>query len=182
MPEVLKIMGAALALTSCIFLLSLVPLRRVALGQIENIHGIPYPQDQSNSHLITEPLAHADIYFPSPVLAQELRLEIKYTPTNLSSLAVGVREDSFWLGYGSRQPLPTRNEEFSMAIVKIPLTDKFQEIDRSLDLMFFAESPDGDAPLWQLHDVQIGTSLPTMPSYQQFRNYAGSILKRERAL
>jgi hypothetical protein len=180
--------GCGLAVV--IFAISLVPVGPRKLGAVENIHGIPYPKD-SNAIVITEELAHADIYLMEPVLAKQLELTITYRPVNLTSLAVGVREDSFWLSYGGKQgiyPTPTlispsregeKKEGVITTSLSIPLTDKLQETDHSLDLMFFAESD--DEVRWELHNVNAKVSY-AWPTYQQFRNYVGSIIKRERAL
>ncbi len=197
MMAIIKISGSAILLTGLIFFISLLPLKRPALGPIENIHGIPYPTE-GNSIIVTEELAHADIYLREPVLAKKIILEIDFEPGNLTSLSVGIREDSFWLSYGGKQEIystptlisPSREGEkpegVSTISVTIPLTDKLQEPDRSLDLMFFAEplpaprSPQGEVG-WELHNIQASV-VYAQPAYAQFRNYISSILKRERAL
>lgn len=147
------------------------------LGQVENIQGIPYPA-QNNVLLITEPLAHADIYLKESVLAKELILDIIYRPINLKSLAIGVREDSFWLSYGQRQSLPISDKRQAISLV-IPLTDKLADKDGSIDLMFFAES-EGD-PLWELHDVKAKVQY-AKPTYRHFKNYIRSLVTQEKAL
>lgn len=182
MNEFLKLFGGAGLLTVVLFLLSLVPLKKTALGPIENIHGIPYPAGQNNSVIITEPLAHADVRLGTPVVGKQLELAVTYTPQNISSLSVGVREDSFWLSYGSRQEFYRDSAPgVRQARVMLPLTDKLQEKDQSIDLMFFAEAPEGQPPLWELQSLEVKTMLD-LPSYPELRNYVGSILKRERAL
>lgn len=187
-----KTILSALGLTALIFCLSLLPRGQRELGTIENIHGILYPElveGHTRARLITESLAHADIYLEEPVLAKQLELTLTYRPINLTTLAVGVREDSFWLSYGERQEIYRQVDSpvsvtdgnspgVSTVQLTVPLTDKLQETDRSLDLMFFAE---GDTPLWELHDLKANVTY-ARPTYRQFRNYVGSVLKRERAL
>src|SRR3989344_7113493 len=64
------------------------------IGVIENIHGMPFTPTQSPPYqvgedegvLVTEKLAHADIYLKEPVLAKELTLRITFDPKNLESL------------------------------------------------------------------------------------------------
>ena len=183
MIKVLQIIGSAIILTAVIFLVSLIHLGETTFGPLENTDGIPYPRQAENNDavLVTESLAHTDVFINSPVLAQEIRLQITYEPVNISSLAVGIREDSFWLSYGSRQTLPVKNSSTAMEIIRIPLTDKLQEPNHSLDLMFFAETADGQQPLWALHGIRAGV-IYTQPTYAEFKDYVRSILKRERAL
>lgn len=181
MNAVVKILGSAIIIACLVFLVSLIPIREATLGPIENIHGIPFPKNNGGT-VITEELAHADVYLNEPVLAKNLFLIIDFESGNLTSLSVGVREDSFWLSYGNRQEFySTIHDPQSHNPIIIPLTDKLQETDRSVDLMFFAEAPAGQEPLWELRDIQIETQFSDV-TYPQFRNYIGSILKRERAL
>lgn len=181
MNAIIKIITFVVVLSGLIFVVSLLPIGPRSTGPIENTQGIPYPRLQDKI-IVTEELAHADVYLREPVLGKNLVLEIDFTPVNITSLAVGVREDSFWLSYGSRQEIyPTPTEGVSTVSVEIPLTDKLQEADRSLDLMFFAQAPDGQEPQWELHDLKIRTSYAPI-TYTEFRNYLGSLINRERAL
>ena len=176
MDRPLLAISTGVVLASLIFLASLLPQGTRRLGPIENIRGIPYPRLAKEQILITEHLAHADVYLKEPALAKQLLLEIDYDSGNTTSLFVGVREDSFWQSYGSRVPL---NREESKARIVIPLTDKLQETDRSLDLMFFAEA--NDDPLWEISSLRASVQY-SVPNWPEFKNYVRGILYRERAL
>lgn len=189
MARIPAIISSALLLIAVLFSASLLPIGGRSLRVTENIHGVPFPK-QENIILITEPHAHADVYLQEPVLAKQLELTITYRPVNLTSLAVGIREDSFWLSYGSKQEIfragntsgvATDSSEVKETQITIPLTDKLQETDRSLDLMLFAEGADNADPLWELHDISANITH-AKPTLAQFKDYARSILKRERAL
>lgn len=153
------------------------------LGPLENIHGIPYASDAGRI-IITEKLAHADIFLREPVLMKNLTLTVHYIPRRASRVSVGVRKNSFWLSYTptvfyDRSSDTSSPQDIHEAIVTIPLTDTLQEVDRSLDLMFFAEP--GETPLWDVVDVRADVQ-PAIPTYAQLRNYIKSIIYRERAL
>lgn len=193
---VFTFLGSALTV-GLIFAGSLLRTGEVEIGRVETIHGLPYSHQWGATH-VDEPLAHADIYLNQPVFAQELILSFEFTPVNISSLAVGVRENEFWLSYPRvilyrrpelprpKLPLATtfpkvvdRSAGFGpiRQTVTIPLTDKLQEIDQSLDLMLFAE---GEQPEWELVNIS-ATVKHVRPSYAQFKDYARAILTRERA-
>lgn len=174
----------AFPITIGIYAASLLPAGTRPVSLIENIHGIPYPErriENMSVRVITEDLAHADIALQEPVFGKQLVLTITYRPVNLTSLSVGVREDSFWLSYGSRQPVPAARDSVQTETVTIPLTDKLQERDRSIDVMFFAEAPAGQDPQWQLYAIEARTEYD-WPTSRELRNYLRSIIKRERAL
>jgi hypothetical protein len=161
-------------------------------GPIENIKGIPFPQTH-DATLITEQLAHTDIYLNEPVLARQLKLKATLTPLATSSISVGLRANPFWLSY-TQQPLYTASSDQSVnqpiqAEVTIPLTDKLLDQDSSLDMMFFSNSPNlstidqpyPDETYWLLHDLQINIE-PTVPSRPEIKDFIYSILKREKPL
>lgn len=198
-PDSMKalILGAALA--GIILVVSLLPTGSRRVSPLENISSVLYPElagselvepveGLSNIQVITESIAHADIQLSEPVLAKQLKLTVRYRPVNLKSLAVGVREDSFWLSYSRRQEIFRADNTPGVALaapavqeaqITIPLTDKFQETDRSLDLVFFAESESD--PYWELHGLQARVAY-AWPSWPEFKNYVRSVLSRERAL
>lgn len=184
-PSLLVVIG----LPVCIFIASLMPVGARPVSKLENIHSIPYPVLYEGSstiaQLVTEPLAHADVALHEPVLGKKLRLKIVYDAIHITSLAVGVREDSFWLSYANRQPIcgppPSQSctPNFEPEVVlTLPLTDKLQETDRSIDLMFFAE---GENPQWALHQLKASVEYD-IPPWPQLKNYIRSLVKRERAL
>lgn len=180
---------AAILLAGVLFLISVTFFGSREVGTIENIDGIPFPRTDKGIS-VTEKLAHADIYLREPVFAKSLTLRITAVPHNLTRLAVGVRSDSFWLSY-NRIPLLTDPplQQEAHATLTIPLTDKFQETDRSIDVMFFAEY-EGSTPAvdegvedrthWILKDIS-ATVAPSLPSWAQWKDYARAVLLRERA-
>ena len=168
--------------TLVLYSASLVPAGQREISALETIRSIPYPVVEGRIQ-IDEPLAHADVYLQQPLFAQELIITVSFVPTTINELAVGVRENSFWLSYPkytiySLEKLPTTTYELQTETVTIPLTDKLQEVDQSIDLMFFAE---GEDPAWEL--VSLTTSVQhAVPTWTQFKDYARAIVYRERAL
>lgn len=179
MKKPLLILVAATLLTFSIFGLSTLLKGERSHGVVENISGIPFPETPDHSILITEELAHTDIHLTEPVFAKNLTLQITFKPGNLNNLAVGIREDSFWLSYGSKQQIFSGSDQASTLV--IPLTDKFQDTDRSLDVMFFATAQGNEQPKWELQNLSAKVEY-AHPSWTEFKKYARSILKRERAL
>ncbi len=160
------------------------------IGTIENIHGIPFPEQNESIH-ITETLAHADIFLKEPVFAKALKLTITFTPQSTQSIAVGIRENPFWLSYEKinfyQATQKNSSKQFTKTIT-IPLTDKLQEKDRSIDLMFFAttgnkkydaEKPTTDNTYWMLNDVQVKV-ITVKPTTDQLKDYIKSIINKER--
>lgn len=157
-----------------------------------NIHGMPFPR-VDEVIVVTERLAHADVYLKEPVIGQELHLAITFTPLQLDQLSVGIRENDFWLSYPKHEiyrsnDLQTTNYKLQTRSVSIPLTDKLRDRDGSVDLMFFASYPGApageeagtaDATLWQLHNLEARTS-PALPSLVQTRDFIRSLVTRER--
>ncbi len=175
---------AGVILTGILFAAPLLKAGERAITPLENIHGIPFPA-RDNAQVITEPLAHADIFLVEPTLAKNLALTITFHPGNLDRLGVGIRENDFWLSY-TPTPLnhstsaPPAGGWRTTQTITIPLTDKLQEKDRSLDLMFFAEAKSSEVQ-WELVSLTAATT-PTMPTKAQLADYLRSIIKKERAL
>ena len=164
----------------------------VELGDLENIHGIPYPL-ADGATLVQESLAHADIYLSGPVLAKNLELTITFIPQEIGRLDVGIRDNPFWLGY-PKHTLYERgtspSDQQQTARVTVPLTDAIQESNRSIDMMFFASQQSGaitvdagiqDTTAWQLISVDARTSH-TLPTTAQLKDYIKSIALKERPL
>lgn len=180
-PILLLVVGSV-SLTLGILGTSIIPIGTRELSSLETIRSIPYPA-QDGAIYIDEPLAHVDLYVGQPVLAKKLVLTVQYIPVNVTSLDVGVRDASFWLSY-SKHALYTAEDAASYdpqpitTTVSIPLTDKLQEPDQSVDLMFFAA---GEKPAWKLVSLTAEVHH-TPPSWPQFKDYARAIVYRERAL
>lgn len=166
----------------------------VDIGALENIDGIPFPL-VANQPLVTEKLAHTDLYLKQSRFAQRLTIAITFTPMAITALDVGVRENSFWLGY-NKINICCSSEELahsSTSITKtinIPITDKLADQDGSLDLMFFAANPTSqavedegisDRTSWLLNNLSV-VSHPALPDMASLRDYLRSALTRERAL
>ncbi len=166
----------------------------VAAGSLENIDGIPFPLD-ANRPLVTEKLAHADLYLNHSRFARRLELSITFTPLGLTGLAVGIRDNSFWLSYNkinlccSEAELAQPNIPLTK-LITIPVTDKLADQDGSLDLMFFATYPNSqltedegvyDRTQWLLNNLTI-INRPAWPDLSSLRDFIKSSLLRERAL
>lgn len=159
------------------------------VSALETIQGIPYPNVE-DATTISESLAHADIYLKEPVVFKQLNLHVRFHPGNAQKLSVGVRENDFWLSYSKVTLWETGDAlEWQEKTISIPLTDKFQETDRSLDLMFFAET---DTPValdagvnhnatWEISEIQTKTEY-VWPTTAQLKDYVRSVVKKERAL
>jgi hypothetical protein len=178
----------ALLITTAIFVFSLPP-KTVEIGSIENTQGIPYPIKEESTH-IYEPLAHADIYLNQPVLAKKLLATITFVPINTTSLSIGIRENPFWLSYSWENlyngPASLRPVTKTIAL---PLTDKLQEKDASLDLMFLAKNTDTADPestvsstiQWELRSLTVQSAWDK-PTGGELKDWLRSIIRRERAL
>jgi len=168
---------------------------RPRIGPITNIHGIPFPVGEGPAFIITEKLAHADIYLKRPPLAQQLILTITFTPHATALLEVGIRENPFWLSYPKYVLYEKKSNASAVSspmtrMVSIPLTDKIVDQGRSVDLMFFASSPDSkdtedegtlDTTYWQLHDLTTQVEF-YQPNQAELKDYLKSILTREKPL
>ena len=161
-----------------------------SLGAIESIDGIAYPVIDGET-MVLEKLAHADVYLTESVFAKQLTLSITFDPGNLTSLAVGVRENSFWLSYpkvalwneGEAPGVQTRT-------VYIPITDAMQDANQSIDVMFFAQTDTSttdvdegvaDTVAWKLLSLEARVD-PVYPTLPEVKNFARSFLSRERPL
>ena len=165
----------------------------VDIGQIENIDGIEFPVPDKT--VITEKLAHADIYLERSPFARALNVTTTFKPLDSASLFVGIRENDFWLSYPTYQLCCTKdqhaNGDSTMSkTITIPITDKILDANGSLDLMFFATNVSstnkedeglGDKTMWVLEDIKV-TSVPFKPTYTEVKDYIKSRLTRERPL
>ena len=183
---ILSYLTLPLILTTLIYLTSLLPTTNqpLELGPFETIHGIPYFSPD-----ITEELTHADVYLNQPAFGQKVSLTITYQPININRLAIGLRENDFWLSYTWHDlPIQTQSGNNSITTtLTLPITDTFQDTDQSLDLMFYATSDkvtelthSNQTPHWRLLNMQVKKSWD-IPTWPQTKQYIRSILKRERA-
>lgn len=188
---IIFISAGAIIVTGALFGISLTVTGNRDISALENIDGIPFPRPD-NAVLITEKLAHADIYLQEPVLAKNLRLTITFNPKHTKELAVGVRANSFWLSYPKVNiyNMATDRPGVQSRELLLPISTAIQDTDRSIDIMFFATTAvstasedEGvfDAVDWELHNLTAKTEL-TWPSAVEVKNYLGSIIHRERPL
>lgn len=182
---------AAAAITA----VALASQARPRIGPLANIHGIPFPVGEGLALVITEKLAHADIYLKQPTLARQLILTITFTPHVTALLEVGIRENPFWLSYPKYVLYEKKSDTSAVSspitkTVSIPLTDKIVDQGRSVDLMFFASSPGSkatenegalDTTYWQLHDIAAQVEF-YQPSQAELKDYLKSVLTREKPL
>lgn len=175
-----------------IFFASLLNFGERTVSPLTNIQGIPYPS-ANNKTQIYEALAHVDIALIEPVLGKQAQITVTFIPHDTKQLSLGIRRNGFWLSYQLESLYDvTQNLDRSGPItaqLTIPLTDKFQDQDHSLDLMFFAadERPVDPTTLlaspayWELQDIEVEV-LADRPGFLELLNYASSIVLRERAL
>lgn len=173
------------------YLIALLPVGQREVATLTNAQGMPFAQTEAG-YQISQALAHFDVYLREPVLLKELQLSFEYLPLESTSLAVGVRENDFWLSYtptifyGAGQ---VSRSEFQSASVTIPLTDKLQATDRSIDVMFFANEQreesllhePGDSTLWYIRDVHAEVHY-AWPTKSAFKDYVRAVIARERPL
>ena len=150
------------------------------LGALESIQGIPFPKLE-DSTIILEEMAHVDLFLRENVFAKKVTLTISFDPEDSTTLDVGVRENEFWLSY-----IPYRlyekgvdPEGVQTKEIEIPLTSALQDVNRSVDLMFFS-SGKADTK-WRIHAFR-ATVEPIMPTIKETKNYIKSIIVRERPL
>ncbi len=164
----------------------------IKVGSLENIKGIPFAA-HNNSVLITEELAHTDIYLNKSIFAKQAKIKITFTPLKTSSISVGIRENPFWLSY-TQYPLYNSSANNSQndkirAEATIPLTDKLTDKDGFLDMMIFSNSPNlsiagqphPDFTYWLLHDLEINVE-PVVPSRLEAKDFILSIFKNEKPI
>lgn len=193
------IIVAFLIAAAAITAVALTSQARPRIGPVANIHGLPFPVGEGSAFVITEKLAHADIYLQKQPLARQLILTITFTPHATILLEVGIRENSFWLSYPKyvlyekKSDAPVASAPITKT-VSIPLTDKIVDRDGSVDLMFFAEpvnqSPAAkatedagvlDTTYWQLQELTAQTKF-SWPNRNELKDYLKSILTREKPL
>lgn len=156
------------------------------IAAMENIHGIPLAC-LNNSQIITEKLAHADIYLNNSPLAKKVTLTITFTPRNTDLIQVGIRENAFWLSYERHELYRSVGEETTVTkTITIPLTDKIIDSNGSIDLMFFTSTNwateyegTSDITYWELNNIDAEVSL-ARPTKAEFKNYLRSKLTREK--
>lgn len=163
------------------------------VSTIENIYGIPFPSKR-NAVIITEKLAHADIYLTNSPLAGKLTLTVTFIPHDTDIIKVGIRENSFWLSYPKHilyqaEQNPKPNEAHTGPITRtitIPLTDKIIDHNGSVDLMFFTSTDwateyegTADNTYWELNKIDAKMSL-TRPAFTELKNYLRSKITREK--
>lgn len=195
-PVVMAVLGGSL-LIAALALINVFKQGERIVTSLTTIRGVPYPLLQ-NRTVITESLTHADIELAEPVLAKELELSIEFIPRSTRHLAVGIRRDPFWLSYEPTVFYTSTTESTTpiSTTVNIPLTDKLQDADRSIDLMFFADTspadivsgssavldaPTADTTNWELVSISARVH-PTRPDRAAIKEYVRSIVKRERPL
>lgn len=160
----------------------------VDYGQVENIDGIEFPTDDG-SYVVTEKLAHADVYVDGVTFGRVLSIKVKFKPDNVDELAVGVRENSFWLSY-DRHPICCEGVKagarsgFVEREVKIPLTDKIVDSNGSVDLMFFASNSESgpseddgldDTVIWRLEDMVLEMRA-VVPEWGEVKDFVKKLL------
>ncbi|MEX0650088.1 MAG: hypothetical protein WD200_03740 [Candidatus Andersenbacteria bacterium] len=189
--QILITLIAAVIITGGIFALSLVLSGERAYGLIENIDGVPFTV-ANEATLVTEKLAHLDVYLREPALFKRLVITVEFDPQNLRQLDVGVREGEFWLSYPRHTIYDALQHTSGRKSITIPinLTDKLQDSDRSVDVMFFAAAEGAtskedegvdDTALWELYNFTAHTEF-TFPTTDEMKDYIRSVIKRERPL
>lgn len=183
--------GVGIAACLLIFAASILPRGQREVGRIESAQGIPFPALEGTT-TITQTLAHADVFLREPVVFKQLTLSFEFRPITTTPLAVGVRENSFWLSYRPVtffSPDEESDTAWQTATVNFPLTDKLQEADRSIDVMFiagkqaeaFLENQVNDPTLWEMRNLRAAVSV-YWPSRDELKDYIRSVLYMERAL
>lgn len=180
-----------LLLAAAAFVFPLFKSGQRVMGTLESIHGIPFPQTASGVE-ITEALAHADIFLQEPVVGKKLTLTISFEPKDLKKLSLGIRDNSFWLSYTPITIYDASVDQKSVITKKItiPLTDKLQDTNGSVDLMFFADDAKEtnnidqstqDKTLWYVHSLTANVK-PVLPTKAELKDYSKSIIYQEKAL
>ena len=190
---IVRIAAGALVITVAVFGISLMNRGSRDQAPLESINGVDYPIVEERIQ-VYEALAHTDIALVEPVFGKVAQVDVTFIPHDVRHLSVGIRRNSFWLSY-DLLPLydsTADDQRAGQAVTKtitVPLTDKLQDHDRSLDLMFFAANsrPVDPASLinqptyWELLDLTVSVQNET-PSPLATLNYLVSIVTRERAL
>lgn len=187
------VLGGSLILLAVLFGISLLSRGERANAELTNVHGIPF-STSGNWTSVTQALAHTDVYLRESVAFKKLVLTFEYVPHNSQRLAVGVRENSFWLSYAPitfyEATSTIMNEETQVAVVELPLTDKLQDADRSIDVMFIANGQTeasltnelADTTRWQIRNLRARTVVESHPTRVALKDYLRSVLTQERPL
>ncbi len=190
---IVAVVGGGLILLAVIFAASLLPRGVREVAALTNVHGIPFAQADDWT-MVTQALAHTDVYLREPVAFKKLVLTFEYVPRNTQSLAVGVRGNAFWLSYAPitfyEATSDLSNDDTQVATVVLPLTDTLQDVDRSIDVMFVANGQtEGslknelvDTTMWQIRSLQARTAVENLPTRAELKDYLRSVLTQERPL
>ncbi|MEX1112797.1 MAG: hypothetical protein WEC84_05030 [Candidatus Andersenbacteria bacterium] len=187
--RIIYILAGTFAVSVAIFALSLLPVGARSYGVVENIDGIPFPAIDGATH-ISEKLAHVDVYLKEPVVFKRLVMTVEFDPKDLVQLEVGVREGEFWLSYPRHALAVAGSGGRQSVTIPIQLSDKLQDTDRSIDVMFFATAEGAsakedegvdDAAQWELYALDFRTEF-VVPTASELKDYMRSIVKRERPL
>lgn len=187
------IVGLAVLLIAAVGLVEVWPHGGRVTSPVTNARGIPFPRTDEGV-LITQALAHFNVYLREPVLFKELYLTWRYRAGNATSLSVGVRENGFWLSYSpevfyARAGNASDNSIWHTATISLPLTDKLQEPDRSVDVMLFANNQRegsltdevADTTQWYIDDIEAAVRF-AVPQASELRDYVKAVITRERPL
>jgi hypothetical protein len=189
----LTVVAGGTVLTGTLFVASLWPSGLREISRLETIQGIHFPVHQGKT-IVLEPLAHFDVWLQDPVLGKRLVVTLQFVPLQTRQLAIGVRDNDFWLSYPQTVFWNSPGEESVTAVqtatVTLPLTGALQDRDRTIDVMLFADGITDDSFIatpaqtttqWEVENltVQVEQAWPTVP---QFKDYIKSILRRERPL
>lgn len=193
--RILVVMIGASLLTLLLYGISIAARGPVSLTPLENIDGITYPVEQ-DSTVISESFAHSNILLASPRFAKALQLTITFSPGNADRIGVAVRENSFWFSYHpvyfyDRQKDGPSSASSMQKTVLIPLTDKIQHNDQSLDMLFIAENGatsldpahnrEKDTVVWYVKDIVLKQKTAAV-TWPQAKTYLKRVINRERPI
>jgi len=189
----LAVVCGGTVLTVVLFMASLWPSGLRESSRLETIQGIHYPVREGKT-IILEPLAHFDVWLQEPVLAKRLLVTLQFVPLHTRQLAIGVRDNDFWLSYPRTVFWNATGEEavteVQTATVMLPLTGALQDRDRSIDVMLFADGETDDSfvatPIetttqWEVEKLTVEV-VWAWPTVSELKDYITSVLKRERPL
>jgi len=179
--QVISLIGLIIIIAVALYLASFWQSSSPDISDLTNIHGIAYPT-QNGHTIVTEKLAHADIYLKGSIFAKQAVVTITFTPNQSQFIDLGIRENEFWLSYPWHRiyaHVPDRDptEPITRTII-IPLTDKLPDHDGSLDFMIATTNQNAeageyegvtDSTNWSLHDINIEVT-PTLPTAPQVKN------------
>jgi len=188
---ILRAATLAVILVGVLFAVTLAQQGPRSASAPTDLYGVPFPIVNEATE-IQSAIAHFDVNLTEPVLQKELVLSAAFSPGATKFIGVGVRSNSFWLSY---DPLPLYDHRTSDGAtlqtkeVHIPLTNKLQDTDRSIDVMLFTSEswPFDPATLidqpasWQLHSLDVAIAN-TQASPLQMADYLLGLVTRERPL